>query len=279
MGTLSTDLVAVARRIGAALRPPPVARVYLPPPDPGPEGRGEFCAVQLGDGSAGLAYVLLEGARERLAALHADRLAGRDAAELAHGLEGSDPAQRSLGLAALNALTRHLYGRAGFTPDLARGSLGDVSLAPADRLGMVGFFPPLVRRAREAGIPLLVVELKSELVQEGPGLTVTLDPARLAECTRVVCTSAALLNQSLEALLAHARGCREFALVGPSAGCVPDPLFSRGVTAMGGTWIRDPALLIERMERGEKWGDATAKSSLRREGWPGLEALLERATR
>ena len=280
MGPLHTELVAAARRIGAALRPPPVARIFLPPPGPGPEGRGEFCAVQLRDGSTGLAYVLLEGARERLAALSAAPLAGRDAADLAQGLEGGDPAERSLGLAALNALTRHLYDRAGFAPDLARDSLGDVSLAPGDRLGMVGYFPPLVRRAREAGVPLLVLELKSELVQESPGLTVTLDPARLAECTRVVCTSTTLLNRSLEALLAHARGCREFALVGPSAGCVPDPLFARGVTAIGGAWIRDPALLIGRMERGERWGDATAKSSLRRDaGWPGLEALLERSAR
>lgn len=278
MTSLATDLVAVARRIGAALRPPPVARVLLPPADPGPEGRGEFCAVRLADGSTGLAYVLLEGARERLAAQEAASLAGRDPVALAQGLEGGDPAARSLALAAVNALTRHLYDRAGFTPDLARGSLGDVSLGPDDRLGMVGFFPPLVRRAREAGIPLLVLELKSELVQEGPGLTVTLDPARLGECTRVVCTSAALLNESLEAVLAHARGCREFVVVGPSAGCVPDPLFARGVTGVGGAWILDPDALLGRMERGERWGDATAKSSLRNDaGWPGLEALLRRA--
>lgn len=280
MSSLSADLIAAARRIGEALRPPPVARVLLPAAEPGPEGRGEFCAVQLGDGSAGLAYVLLGDARKRLAAIPAASLAGEDAAALAQGLQGDDAAGRSLGLAALNALTRHLYQRAGFAPDLARDSLGDLALGPDDRLGMVGFFPPLVRRAREAGTPLLVLELKAELVQEAPGLTVTLDPSRLAECTRVVCTSTTLLNESLEAVLRHARGCREFVLVGPSAGCVPDPLFARGVTALGGVWIRDPALLFQRMERGERWGEATAKSSLRRgAGWPGLPELLRRAAR
>ena len=267
----------MARRIGEALRPPPVARVLLPSADPGPAGRGEFCAVSLADGSTGLAFVLLEGTRERLAALRAASLAGRDAVDLSFGLEGGDAAERPLALAAVNALTRHLYDRAGFVPDLARDSLGDLALGPGERLGMVGFFPPLVKRAREAGIPLLVLELKSELVQEGPGLTVTLDPARLADCTRVVCTSAALLNESLEAVLAQARHAREFVLVGPSAGCAPDPLFTRGVTGVGGAWIRDPAALLQRMERGERWGDATAKSSLRRDGWPGLEALLRRA--
>ncbi|HYQ80570.1 MAG TPA: DUF364 domain-containing protein, partial [Anaeromyxobacteraceae bacterium] len=92
--------------------------------------------------------------------------------------------------------------------------------------------------------------------------------------------STTLLNQSLEAVLGHARGCREFVLVGPSAGCVPDPLFARSVTALGGAWVRDPELLLQRMERGERWGDAAAKSSLRRgPGWPGLPELLSRATR
>ncbi len=278
--TLAADLVAVARRIGAALRPPPVARVLLPAADAGREGRGEFCAVQLSDGSTGLAYVLLEGARERLTGLRAASLAGRDPVDLARGLDGGDPAARSLALASVNALTRHLYDRAGFVPDLARDSLGDLGLGPDDRVGMVGFFPPLVRRAREVGLPLLVLELKSELVQESPGLTVTLDPSRLGECTRVVCTSTTLLNESLEALLGHARGCRDFVLVGPSAGCVPDPLFARGVTGVGGAWVRDAEALLRRMERGERWGDAAAKSSLRRDaGWPGLEALLRRAAR
>src|SRR5574342_771573 len=166
VSSLSADLIAAARRIGEALRPPPVARVLLPAAEPGPEGRGEFCAVQLGDGSAGLAYVLLGDARERLAAIPAASLAGEDAAALARGLRGDDAAGRSLGLAALNALTRHLYQRAGFAPDLARDSLGDLALGPDDRLGMVGFFPPLVRRALEAGTSLLVLELKAELVQE-----------------------------------------------------------------------------------------------------------------
>jgi uncharacterized protein len=275
VGRLARDLVATARRIADALRPPPVARVLLPEP----EHPGSFCAVQLAGGSTGLAY-LLDDARERLRGVDPASRAGCDAAALAEGLEGGDPTERALALAAINALSRHLYDRARFTPDLATSSFGSLALGPEDRLGMVGFFPPLVRRARDQGIPLLVLELKSELVQEESGLTVTLDPARLAECTKVVCTSTTLLNDSLDAVLASARGRREFVLVGPSAGCVPDPLFARGVTSVGGAWVTEPAALLERMGRGEPWGDATRKSSLRNDpAWPGLDGLLRRARR
>ncbi len=126
---------------------------------------------------------------------------------------------------------------------------------------------------------LTVVELKSELVQEAPGLTVTLDPARLADCSKIVCTSTALLNDSLDALLAHGRGAREFVIIGPSAGCAPDPLFARGVTGIGGAWVADASSLLARAERGERWGDATRKFSLRRDAWPGLDEIIGRAAR
>jgi uncharacterized protein len=278
MTRLSEELVAIAHRITESLGPPPVRRVFVPPQDLGPDHHGSFCAVTLANGSTGLAYLLLADARQRLRAVDAARFAGSDALVLADRLEDGDAGARSLGLAALNALTRHLFDRAGFAPDFATDSMGSLALGPGDRLGMVGFFPPLVRRARDAGVSLTVIELKEELVQDTPGLTVTLDPSRLADCSKIVCTSTALLNESLDGLLAHARGCQEFVLVGPSAGCVPDPLFARGVTGLGGAWVTDPEALIRRAELGERWGDATRKFSLRRDAtWPGLEELLRRA--
>ena len=269
---LAQEIFDAARRIADALRPPPIARVFVPPAD---ASHGSFCAVQLGDGSTGIAFIMLGDTRDRLQTAQPARFVGRDALALGEEFTRSDPAGRSLGLAALNALTRHLIDRAGFTPDLATNSLGSLALGPGDRLGMVGFFPPLVRRAREAGIPLTVLELKEELVQEGPGISVTLDPARLGDCTQIVSTSTVLLNDTLDGLMANARA-REFVVVGPSAGCVPDPLFARGVTGIGGAWVADPSLFLARVERGERWGDASRKFSLRRETWPGLDELLRR---
>ena len=279
MGTLTEELVAIAGRIARELDAPRVARVLVPAEGGRPDHHASFCAVQLADGSTGLAYVLVDGARRALQGVDAAALAGARAETLAEALTGPDAGGRSLALAAVNALGRHLLDRAGFTPDPAASSLGSLALGPGDRLGMVGFFPPLVRQARDAGVDLTVLELKEELVQRTPGLEVTLDPARLAGCAEVVCTSTTLLNGSLEALLAHARGCREFVLLGPSAGCPPDPLFARGVTATGGAWVVDADALFARAARGERWGDAARKFSLRRAAWPGLEALLRKAAR
>ena len=54
-------LIAAAARIEAALGPSHLRRVALPPMVDRPGKEGEFCAVQLDDGSVGLSFTLLDG--------------------------------------------------------------------------------------------------------------------------------------------------------------------------------------------------------------------------
>lgn len=272
-------LCDAARRIDEALGPARVARVVLPPLAINPGKEGEFCAVQLDCGSVGMAFTLLDGT---LAVLHERGLdtgqGGRPVLDLVRGYAEGDGAERTLGLAAVNALTRRLYDRAGFVADNAVDSFGALALAPGDRLGMVGFFTPLVGRARELGIPVTVLELKAELVREEPGLVVTLDASRLAGCNKIVSTSTLLLNDTFEAVLGWCRGADAVAIVGPSAGCPPDPLFAAGVSAVGSAWVADPEAFLARCAAGEPWGDASRKVTLVPARYPGLDVLLGRAT-
>ena len=267
-------LAEAAQRIDAALGPARVARIVLPPLMDKPGKEGEFCAVQLDDGAVGLAFAILG---DTLAALHSRRSEGGGAAmELVRGYAAGDLAARTLGLAAINALTRRLYDRAGFVP---RDSTDSFSLAlrPGDRLGMVGHFRPLIEEARALGVPVTVLELRPELVREEPGLVVTLDASRLAGCNKVVSTSSVLLNDTFDAVSSAWRGAEAVAIVGPSAGCPPDPLFAAGVSAVGTAWVADAEPFLARLAAGEKWGTASRKVTLTPRGYPGLEALLAKA--
>ena len=265
-------LVEAAQRIDAALGPARIRRIVLPPLADRPGKEGEFCAVQLDDGSVGLAFTLLDGT---LAALHAcEADAGRPAMELVRGYAEGDGAARALGLATINALTRRLYERAGFVPDDSVDSFGSLGLKPGDRLGMVGHFTPLIEQARALGIPVTVLELKAELVREEPGLVVTLDAQRLAGCNKIVSTSTLLLNDTFEQVSAAWRGAEAVAIVGPSAGCPPDPLFAAGVSAVGTAWIADAEGFLARVAAGEKWGATSRKVTLTPQRYPGLDALL-----
>lgn len=269
-------LLQAAGRIDAALGQPRVRRVVLPPEQAQPGKESEFCAVQLEDGSTGLAFTLLEGTLE---ALHARPRwqAGMPALELALGFAAADGAARALGLAAINALARALHERAGFVPAASSDSFGALDLRPGDRLGLIGYFGPLVRQARALDIPVVVLELRPELVREEPGLVVTLDAGRLGACNKLLATSSVLLNDTLDHVAASWRHAQSVALVGPSAGCPPDPLFAVGVSAVGGTWVTDGDALLERIASGQPWGEAARKFTLTAQAYPGLDRLLARA--
>jgi uncharacterized protein (DUF4213/DUF364 family) len=272
-------LVHAATRIHDAVGPARVTRVAVPPilVDPGKEG--EFCAAQLDDGSVGLAFTLLE---DTLPRLHARRAAGAlqggvPALDLVRGYAEGDIADRTIGLATINALARRLYDRAGYVPDEAADSFGSLGLAPDDRLGMVGHFRPLVAQARALGVPVTVLELRADLVREEPGLVVTLDPGRLAGCNKILATSTLLLNDTFEPVSALWRHADAVAIVGPSAGGPPDLLFDSGATAIGTAWISEPDAFIAHVTAGEPWGSSARKVTMTPRGYPGLDALLARA--
>ena len=138
---------------------------------------------------------------------------------------------------------------------------------------MVGFFPPLVRRLVERGIDLTVIEKQEKFATAEEGCRVSFDPADLERCNKVLCTASTLLNKSIEEILAHCDPAARVAVIGPTAGCLPDPLFERGVDILGGSVVRNPALLMERLRKGEEWGESVGKYCIRRADYPGWKRL------
>lgn len=260
---------------------PRVRRLHLPRREAMPtEHDAEFCALELEDGSFGLSYVLLGHTLHGLLAAHGgldEPLAGADPMQLAQGLRAGQAVERALALAAINAMTDSVWRRVGHRPPPAGNSLGQVVLGAQDHLGMIGFFPPLVRRVAEAGGRLSVVEMDAEMVARQrarfPQVRIGLDRGLLADCNTVVGTSTMLLNDTLDAMLAAAPRATDFAVIGPSAGLWPDTLFERGVTLLGGTQVIDGERFAAAMAAGESWSPATRKFAIAREGWPGWRAL------
>src|SRR5574338_663692 len=139
--------------------------------------------------------------------------------------------------------------------------------------GMVGLFHPLVEPILGSGARLTVVELRPDPAGEREGWRVTLDPAELAACNKVLATSTVLLNDTLDAILGHCRNARAIAMIGPGAACLPDPLFARGITLMGGSWIRDRTGFLQALAAGESWSRHAYKFALTPEAYPGWKSL------
>ena len=258
---------------------PRVRALHLPPAadTPLPGDRGEFCALELEDGSLGLSYVLLDDTLARMREGEGGfSLAGADALELARAYVSGSGILRTLGFAAANALTRCFFDRAGFRPDTSADSIGGLDPQPGERIGMIGLFTPLLGRILKSGAQLTVVELNAELAGDKDGYRVTLDPAELAGCGKVLSTSTLLLNDTLDYMLGFCRDARWFAMIGPSAGCLPDALFARGVTLVGGTWVHDREGFVDALRSGRERGEYARKCAITADAYPGFETLLAR---
>jgi uncharacterized protein (DUF4213/DUF364 family) len=258
--TTPTIADAMLDLITARLGPGPAPRlraIHLPPVPWNGSKDGEFAAVELDNGAdvgaLGLSYVLLDDTLAALAGVDGSRLVGTDALTLAQRWRDGQGAERTLGFAAVNALSRWLLDRDGECPPDATDSIGGLQPAAGEHIGMVGFFPPLVRAITEAGARLTVLELRADLAGAHPGFTVTLDPTALRTCSQVLMTSTVLLNGSLDAVLAQCSRARCVAMIGPGAGCLPQPLFDRGITALGGTWITDGPGFVAALRQGVPW--------------------------
>jgi uncharacterized protein len=278
--SVAHELLASLERFGERITLPKVRALLLPPPAAPTSIAGEFCAIELEDGSLGLSYVLLDESTRRLVARRGDAdlgLEGADALAVARWFTGTTGARRAIGFAAVNALTRSLFDRARFEPGPSGDSIGMAEPQATDHVGMIGLFPPLVRHIVDSGAMLTVVELRSELAGQRAGYRVTTDRGELAGCNKVIATSTMLLNDTLDNMLTVCSSARSFALIGPGAGCLPDPLFARGVTLVGGTWIIDHEAFRVALAAGSPWTSAARKFAIRRDDYPGFEALVERA--
>lgn len=276
--TFATDLIAELERATAGRPIPRVRALHLPPPEAAESRNGEFCALELDDGALGLSYVLLGGILPRLAASDDPHtIVGMDALQLARefasptaGAGGDAEIRRTLGFAAANALSRTVMERMGFAPPRALDSIGGIDPQAGDHVGMVGLFTPLLKQVTAAGAQLTVIELNPDYAGHYDGYRVTLDAAALEDCNKVLSTSTILLNHTVDAMLAHCRKAQRIVLIGPSAGCLPEPLFARGVTVVGGSWITDRAGFIDALRRGESWSGFAYKFALGAADWPGL---------
>ena len=276
MSELATDLLHAVSQL-ASVQPLPLVRQFeLPPQMPTSAGKdsgrkNNFAALVLEDGSVGMTYVALDQA-----------LQGLRCSPLLNSIKGMDPLeiaslylcdtgwQRALGLAAINAISQYalrnnqtLPHSLNYTlkpmPDtlsvLLTSTVIETSGKPSteDHIGMVGYFGRLVEPLTTMGARVTVIELQEHLVRNEPNLEVTLDTSKLANCNKVIITGTTLLNHTIDNILGYCTNADQILMIGPTASCIPQPLFERGITLMGGYQVTETDRFIDNWRSGKKW--------------------------
>lgn len=307
MNSLGQELVNLVTQAVQAHPIPAIRELILPHLETGQSDPvaakskyAKFGLLVLEDGSAGFFYRLPETGEGGTVASSpttdinelARSMAGQRPESIAKMLFEKDNLSRGLGMAAINAVSQSVFRGAGFSPDKLsstpfsfqrasdknptnQNSKVDLKSAHLPyHVGMIGYFGPTITQLREQDISLTVLELDETLFTESTLYTVTGDAERLLDCDHIICTASTLINQTLEPLLDLLGGERHIEVVGPTCGCFADPLFARGVQAIGGSEILNLTLATKRITAMQPWGESVGKYQITPDKYPGLESLL-----
>ena len=206
-----------------------------------------FVGIKLSNGQGGVAYTppeVVQNAGRRILRGGSPTVCGMRVARILAG-ELEHPFAGVIRLATLNALSAPLFASGRYHLDSGDDlSTMDV-LFHGRRVCMVGAIIPLLRRLAELQpTEVMIIDRKSatkEEAQAGYGTFVAPEETArvLGECETAVFTGAAVANGSIGELLALTPPDAAVAVVGPSAGLVPDPLFARNVALVGTAMVTD----------------------------------------
>ncbi|MHA1489021.1 MAG: Rossmann-like domain-containing protein [Promethearchaeota archaeon] len=280
--SITKDFIEIIKQVSETINLPPIQEIFIPPDlnTKRDSKKSNFGAIRLEDGTIGIVFLnLTPEIRELASQLDVDQFIGVNPAELANEFGSSDNLKKMLGLGAINSISQHFFKRSEFPLNFTTDSLGLLNLKAQDHVGMVGFFPPLVKKIETIGIPLIVIEKKAHLIKKTEKWEVTLKPSRLRECNKVLCTSTAVLNDSIDEILRYCSKAEKISIIGPTAGFIPDPLFTRGVDIVGSTFINNTSLFMELIHQKKRWGTATRKYCIQKRNYPGIDLLLNQISR
>jgi uncharacterized protein (DUF4213/DUF364 family) len=206
-----------------------------------------FVGVKLSNGCGGVAYTppeVVRSAGNRILKGSTPLIRGMRASRAMAG-DIPGPFAGVIRLAVLNALSVPFFEGGRYCVDTSGDLSGIPSLFRNRRICMVGAIIPLLKKLKDLGpAEVTIIDRKKETREEAEaGYGIFVPPERTAEtlarCETAVFTGAAIANGSIEELISLVPGDAAMAVVGPTAGFVPEPLFRRNAAMVGTVVVTD----------------------------------------
>ncbi|MDP2645601.1 MAG: DUF364 domain-containing protein [Desulfobacterales bacterium] len=254
MGILEEAMHLVGKQLGGDLETLTIERVVV---------GLFFTGVKLSDGNAGLCFTPIKDIPQAVCCptsagrmFDPNLVKGMKAGELAGALSSPEPIKTAVAIAALNALSAACWQR-GFTGNYVLRKNMDaqdaVRMPPETSVAVVGAFLPTLRALKSRGGTWWVIEQDPRTLKDDEmSHYVPADASEeiIARADVLIITGVTLVNHSLEKILSAAKPGAEIAVMGPTAGLLPEPLFQRGVRIVGGVWVKKPDLLLDVLAAG-----------------------------
>jgi len=193
--------------------------------------------IQLDNNDIGLAYMLRNHLPAGCSVFgFAQEIIGANAYQVAQlAKEGSDDAQRGVGVAVLTAGSRQV----DLPDEDKKEAYFGLEVKDDDVVGMIGLIPPVAER---------FVEKVKELIVFDEGISLSggighknVKPMKKQEdllpgCDIVIISGSSFINQSIDNLLQTCSGAREIVIVGSSTPMYPEAFGSTKISVLAGSW-------------------------------------------
>jgi uncharacterized protein (DUF4213/DUF364 family) len=217
-----------------------------------------FSGVKLSTGHGGVCYTPVKEMPEAVccpssarAMPLSGRLKGRTAAEYLEYIFDKNILKRTLGIAALNALSTlywQLKPPTDYTIQYGYNAFDDVDPRRYDYSVVVGALVPMLKKLISADADFTVMEMDSRTLK-GKELDHYLPPSEADKCVPkadlMVITGVTVLNDTLLGLLEKRKPGAEIIVTGPTVSMLPDAFFKRGVTSLGGIVVTKADELLD----------------------------------
>lgn len=271
---ISSEYIKIVEEASDIINLPSIKDIIVPPHD-SESKKANFSAIVLEDSTIGLIFINLNSAvKQMFKNEDFSGLKKKNIVQLASLFNSKDLFEKSLGLGCINAISQFIFKRANFNLNFTSDSLGLLNIKATDIIGMVGYFPPLVKLIEKIGSKLIIIEKNEDLVRETKSWTITLEPSELKKCNKVLITGTTVLNETIDDILQYCTNATKASIIGPTASFLPDPIFERGINILGGAFVVDSNSLIISIQENIKWGKSVEKYVIQRNNYPGYEELF-----
>ena len=217
-----------------------------------------FSGVKLSTGHGGVCYTPVKEMPEAVCCPSSARAMplsgrpkGRTAAEYLEYIFDRNILKRTLGIAALNALSTlywQLKPPRDYTIQYGYNAFDDVDPRRYDYSVVVGALVPMLKKLIAANADFAVMEMDSRTLK-GKELDHYLPPSEAAKCVPkadlMVITGVTVLNDTLSGLLELRKPGAEIIVTGPTVSMLPESFFKRGVTSLGGIVVTKADELLD----------------------------------
>jgi uncharacterized protein (DUF4213/DUF364 family) len=211
-----------------------------------------YTGITLESGHAGLCHTLSHEMPPYCCQVNkrAGKIRGSKVIDIVKMARSWDVNESVLGFATLNALSQKFFDEVKSPFDIRSSNfINELRVKSSDTVVMVGSLHPFIKPLRKKAKELYIIE-RSPLLRDEGTFPDTAAEDLLPQADVVVATGSSLANGTIDRILELSNKASEFALVGPSATVIPNPLFDRGVTAIGGVKILDGDKMIQIIAEG-----------------------------